>query len=75
MGIPWVCGLASLGCATPVPVPVDVCPAVPDAWLVPCPLPPRPTTAGALAEAFIQAWQCAERANRDRERIAEGQLP
>lgn len=55
------------GCGM-VPVRVTYIP-VPAGYLEPCDLPPVGDYNTDLADGFVQAYQCAEIGNRDKERI------
>lgn len=59
------------GCGTPQNYVTFV--PVPAGYLEPCVLPPAPDTNPELAEAFVQAYQCARLGNDDKARIAEWQ--
>jgi hypothetical protein len=66
-----LCAALLVGCATPG-MRVTVIP-VPAGLLEPCSLPPVGELNPDLSAAFVQAYQCAEMGNRDKERIREWQ--
>ncbi len=44
---------------------------IPEGYLQPCELPPKPDMNGDLSEAFVIAYKCGELGNRDKARIRE----
>lgn len=64
-----ICLLAT-GCVTrPKPQPELRWREIPEGYLQPCVLPPMPEDTADLSDAFVQAYQCGEIGNKDKERI------
>lgn len=63
--------LALAGCAGGPPRVTYI--PVPAGYVELCELPPVGTSNEELAAAFVQAYQCAELGNRDKERIIQWQ--
>ena len=59
------------GCASPAPRVTYV--SVPAGYIEKCELPVVPDDNTGLADAFVQAYKCAEIGNRDKERIIQWQ--
>ncbi len=67
-----ICGIFLAGCAAPrVPVPDVEYMEIPEGYLQECVLPPAPLDTAELSDAFVQAYQCGEQGNRDKQRIRE----
>jgi len=61
-----------MGCVSKPPVVPDLeYRQIPEGYLQECALPPVPLDTGDLSEAFVQAYQCGEQGNRDKQRIKE----
>lgn len=70
MRVMVVFGLAILAGCVPSTKVVVLTP--PSGYLEPCYLPPVPEgTNPELADAFVEAYRCAEIGNRDKQRISE----
>lgn len=68
--IATIVAILCTGCATrPKPIPDLEYRTIPEAYLQECQLPPVPLNTGELSDAFVQAFQCAEQGNRDKQRI------
>ncbi len=61
--------LTGCGASTPPIVPDLEYRKIPEAYLQKCQLPPVPLDTGDLSDAFMQAYQCGEQGNRDKQRI------
>ena len=42
---------------------------IPEGYLQPCELPPKPQFNDELSDAFAQTYRCGEQGNKDKERI------
>ena len=65
-----ICGMFLASCASQrVPVPDIEYMKIPEGYLQECVLPEMPALTAELSDAFVQAYQCGEQGNRDKQRI------